>query len=178
MDLQYLRRLVKIFDDSAATELDIEEEGIRIKISKNAHNLNHDTQTQHIVHMQPFYPQQPMPQVQMPAAQPMQQPVQKAPEATITTAPAETPAITEDTSGMHEIKSPIVGTFYRAPSPDSDPFVQVGTHVTPGTTLCIIEAMKLMNEIESDVSGTIEKILVENGEPVEYNQAIFLVKPD
>jgi biotin carboxyl carrier protein len=79
---------------------------------------------------------------------------------------------------LHEIRSPIVGTFYRAPAPDAEPFVQVGSHVTPGTTLCIIEAMKLMNEIQSDIAGTVVKILVENGQPVEYNQVLFLIEPD
>ncbi len=74
--------------------------------------------------------------------------------------------------------SPIVGTFYRAPSPDADSFVQVGQHVNAGDTLCIVEAMKLMNEIESDASGTIVKILVENAQPVEYNQPMFVIKPD
>ena len=76
----------------------------------------------------------------------------------------------------HEIRSPIVGTFYRAPSPDSDNFVEVGNMVSPGSVLCIVEAMKLMNEIEADVSGKIIKILVENGKPVEYNQPLFLIE--
>jgi acetyl-CoA carboxylase biotin carboxyl carrier protein len=77
-----------------------------------------------------------------------------------------------------EVRSPIVGTFYRAPSPNADSYVQIGQKVGVGTVLCIIEAMKLMNEIESEVSGTISKILVENAQPVEYNQVLFLVKPD
>jgi acetyl-CoA carboxylase biotin carboxyl carrier protein len=76
----------------------------------------------------------------------------------------------------HEIKSPIVGTFYRAPSPDASAFVDVGSKITPGTVLCIVEAMKLMNEIESDISGTIVKIVVESGKAVEYNQVLFLVE--
>jgi len=79
---------------------------------------------------------------------------------------------------LHEIKSPMVGTFYRAPSPGADPYVEVGDHVSAGQTICIIEAMKLMNEIESDVSGTVVDILVENAQPVEYNQTLFLIKPD
>ena len=76
----------------------------------------------------------------------------------------------------HEVKSPIVGTMYRAPSPDADSYVQVGQHVEAGTTLCIIEAMKLMNEIESDAAGKIIKILVENGQPVEYGQTLFILE--
>ena len=77
---------------------------------------------------------------------------------------------------MHEVRSPIVGTFYRAPAPDADPYVQIGDSVSTGGVLCIIEAMKLMNEIESDVSGKMVKILVENGKPVEYNQPLFLIQ--
>lgn len=77
---------------------------------------------------------------------------------------------------LHTIASPLVGTFYRAPSPDSPPFVEVGTKVEKGQVLCIIEAMKIMNEIESDVSGVIKKILVENGQPVEYGEPLFLVE--
>jgi acetyl-CoA carboxylase biotin carboxyl carrier protein len=89
---------------------------------------------------------------------------------------AVAPAAAEDKG--HTILSPIVGTFYRAPSPDADSFVQVGQHVNAGDTICIVEAMKLMNEIESDASGTIVKILVENAQPVEYNQPMFVIKPD
>ena len=91
------------------------------------------------------------------------------------------PAVAESPSTAdvkyHEIKSPIVGTFYRAPAPDADPYVEVGQVVQSKTVLCIIEAMKLMNEIESDVGGRITKILVENGQPVEYNQTLFLIEP-
>jgi acetyl-CoA carboxylase biotin carboxyl carrier protein len=75
------------------------------------------------------------------------------------------------------VKSPIVGTFYRSPAPDASPFVQVGSTVEVGSVLCIVEAMKLMNEIESDVSGKIVRILAENGQPIEYDQTLFLVEP-
>ncbi len=83
----------------------------------------------------------------------------------------------EETTHLHTITSPIVGTFYRAASPDSEPFVEVGTKVKKGQPLCIIEAMKLMNEIESDVDGVVVKILVENGQPVEYGEPLFLIEP-
>jgi acetyl-CoA carboxylase biotin carboxyl carrier protein len=76
----------------------------------------------------------------------------------------------------HQLKSPMVGTFYRAPSPGAPPFVEVGQAVTKGQTLCIIEAMKLLNEIESDVSGTVKAVLVENGQPVEYGQPLFTIE--
>ncbi|GBD89327.1 biotin carboxyl carrier protein of acetyl-CoA carboxylase [bacterium BMS3Abin04] len=79
---------------------------------------------------------------------------------------------------MHEIRSPIVGTFYRAPAPDADTYVQVGDRLSEGSVLCIVEAMKLMNEIESDVSGKVVKILVENATPVEYNQPLFLIEKE
>jgi len=85
-------------------------------------------------------------------------------------------AVVETPANLHEIKSPIVGTFYRAPAPDADSYVNIGDSVSSGSVLCIIEAMKLMNEIESDISGKIVKILVENGRPVEYNQPLFLIQ--
>ncbi len=90
--------------------------------------------------------------------------------------PAEKPAAS-DCPGCQEITAPIVGTFYRKPAPDAEPFVNVGDRVEKGQVVCIIEAMKLFNEIESEVSGVIKKILVEDGEPVEYGQPLFLVEP-
>ncbi|MFO7866118.1 MAG: acetyl-CoA carboxylase biotin carboxyl carrier protein [Candidatus Aminicenantes bacterium] len=86
---------------------------------------------------------------------------------------------TEETPGnnLHYVVSPMVGTFYRAPDPSSEPFIEIGEPVQPNQTMCIIEAMKLMNEIEADVSGVVEDILVKNGEPVEYGQKLFAVKP-
>ena len=91
--------------------------------------------------------------------------------------PAATGTQTEDTSGMITIASPIVGTFYRSPSPDADPYVDEGDYVKKGQVLCIVEAMKLMNEIESEVDGRVMKILAESTKPVEYGQALFLVDP-
>jgi len=93
--------------------------------------------------------------------------------------PVKSPYMTElqkEEEILHTITSPLVGTFYRAPSPDSSPFVEVGSKVEKGQVLCIIEAMKIMNEIESDVSGVIKKILVENGQPVEYGEPLFLIE--
>jgi acetyl-CoA carboxylase biotin carboxyl carrier protein len=95
-------------------------------------------------------------------------------------APAAAPgpdAVPAEEENLHSISSPIVGTFYRAPNPDADPYVKVGDFVEPGQTLCIIEAMKLMNEIESDVSGTVVRVLPENAQPVEYGENLFLVRP-
>jgi acetyl-CoA carboxylase biotin carboxyl carrier protein len=91
--------------------------------------------------------------------------------------PISTGTQTEDTTGMITIASPIVGTFYRSPSPDADPYVEEGDYVKKGQVLCIVEAMKLMNEIESEVDGRVTKILAESTKPVEYGQALFLVDP-
>ena len=99
-----------------------------------------------------------------------------------TTVPSSTPAtqqtVTPDTSGLLTITSPIVGTFYRSPSPDADPYVEEGDYVKKGQVLCIVEAMKLMNEIESEVDGRISKILAESTKPVEYGQPLFLIDPN
>jgi acetyl-CoA carboxylase biotin carboxyl carrier protein len=90
---------------------------------------------------------------------------------------AGAPAAPNDEEGLHAITSPIVGTFYRAPNPDAEPYAKVGDFVEKGQTLCIVEAMKLMNEIECDVSGTIVKVLPENAQPVEFGEQLFLVRP-
>ena len=97
--------------------------------------------------------------------------------APVAAAPAAAPAAVNENAGLLEIKSPMVGTFYRSPSPDSDVFVQVGQDVTADTVVCIIEAMKVMNEIQSEVKGKIKKILVDNATPVQFGQALFLVEP-
>lgn len=152
MDLNLIRKLVKLVDSSDVTDLEIEENGLRVKIAKKIRGVQSLTQPQILS------PAQTVPQI--PAAQ-------KAEESTSKEEPKEK---------HHEVRSPIVGTFYRAPAPDADPYVQVGDTVSQGSVLCIVEAMKLMNEIESDVSGKIVKILVENGKPVEYNQPLFLVQ--
>jgi len=159
MDLNYLRRLVKIFDDSKATDLEIEEDGISIKLSTKVQSQNVSYVTT--------------------APQQSTTPIVNNPIVEISSDKSEL-VVTENkaNSNLHTIYSPIVGTFYRAPSPESPSFVEIGSKVKQGDTLCIIEAMKLMNEIESDASGTIEKILVENGKPVEFNQPLFLIKAE
>ncbi len=149
MDLNLIKRLVKIVDTSGITDLEIEENGIRVKIAKKIR------QAQVVAE----------PQVSAQTAQ-AEVKVEEKPEQVEETIPVN----------LHEIRSPIVGTFYRAPSPDADDYAEIGDQVSPGTVLCIVEAMKLMNEIESDVSGKISKILVENGKPVEYNQPLFLIE--
>ncbi len=110
----------------------------------------------------------------LPPAPPL--PAQPAPAPAPAEAPKEAP-MGDDCAGCVEVRAPIVGTFYRAPAPDAPPFVKEGDRVEKGQVLCIIEAMKLMNEIESEVSGVVRKILVQNGEPVEYGQPLFLIQP-
>lgn len=153
MDLEYIRTLIQLIADSGVDEIEIEEEGKKIRVAKTRH---HNTS--------PGPASVQLDQYQI--AQPSPPPVQVPPPTVVSAQPK-----------LHEIKSPIVGTFYRAPSPDAAPFVEVGSLVQPGAVLCIVEAMKLMNEIESDTAGKIVKILVENGQPVEYDQTLFLVEP-
>jgi acetyl-CoA carboxylase biotin carboxyl carrier protein len=112
-----------------------------------------------------------------PAPHPASAPVPTPPAQTSAPASPATEAPKGDTNHYAEVKAPIVGTFYAAPSPDAPPFVKEGDRVQKGQVLCIIEAMKLMNEIESEVSGTVKKLLVSNGEPVEYGQTLFLIDP-
>lgn len=153
MDLNLIKKLIKLIENSEVTDLEIEESGTRIKVAKKTRVAQFPMQTA-----------------------PMQSQGSQMPPAEIKEIkPADSK---EDitSAGYHEIKSPIVGTFYRAPAPDADFYVQVGDMVATGSVLCIVEAMKLMNEIESDVSGKIIKILVENGKPVEYNQPLFLIQ--
>lgn len=154
MDLNLIKKLIKIFDSSEITDLEIEQEGFKIKIAKKIRTFRGGS-SPHLV----------LP----PAAADYEQGTDTSGKEKATETKVET---------NHEIRSPIVGTFYRAPAPDADPYVQVGDIVTKGSVLCIVEAMKLMNEIESDADGRIVKILVENGRPVEFNQPLFLVQPN
>ncbi|PID57933.1 MAG: acetyl-CoA carboxylase, biotin carboxyl carrier protein [Ignavibacteriae bacterium] len=152
MDLNEIKKLVKIVENSEVTELFIREGELKIKISKNSKQQN----------IIPQYIQ---------AEQPV---VQNLPEVVEET--KSEPELKSNDEDFHVVNSPIVGTFYRAPAPDADPYIQVGDIVSSGSVLCIIEAMKLMNEIESDVDGKIVEILVENGKPVEFNQPLFKIK--
>jgi acetyl-CoA carboxylase biotin carboxyl carrier protein len=154
MDLNLIKKLVRIVDTSEITDLEVEENGLRIKVAKKIRNYRADAQPQVII--------SPSPSTGQPALQ--------------TAVEVKSDPVAEAQTNLHEIKSPIVGTFYRAPAPDAESYVNVGDSVSPGSVLCIIEAMKLMNEIESDVSGKIVKILVESGRPVEFNQPLFLVQ--
>jgi acetyl-CoA carboxylase biotin carboxyl carrier protein len=151
MDLSYVKKLIKMVSESDIDEVEIEEEGKKVRVAKSPHR-----------HDPPSYG--PSQHGALPAP---------APLPAATPLPAAVPGLP---ANVREIKSPIVGTFYRSPAPDAAPFVEVGATIQSGSVLCIVEAMKLMNEIESDVSGKILRILVENGQPVEYDQPLFLVE--
>ncbi|HRE42179.1 MAG TPA: acetyl-CoA carboxylase biotin carboxyl carrier protein [Ignavibacteria bacterium] len=165
MDTNEIKKLLKIFDTSTATELVIDESGnggARIKISKNV-NIISGGGTLPATAGIPSQLSQMMPAVQTTSDA----------EETKTNTSQDVPLKNEN---LYEVKSPMVGTFYRSPAPDADAYVKVGDSISQGTVLCIIEAMKLMNEIESDVSGKIVKILVENATAVEYGQPLFLIE--
>ncbi len=158
MDLKDIQNLIKFVAKSGASEVKLETEDVKITIKTGS-----DTETT-IVQQMPMAPQ--MPQMAMPPAQP------------VATTPAEaTPAAVKEDSKYITVKSPIIGTFYRKPSPDKPLFVEVGQTIAEGDVLCIIEAMKLFNEIESEVSGKVVKILVDDASPVEFDQPLFLVDP-
>ncbi|MBC7186031.1 MAG: acetyl-CoA carboxylase biotin carboxyl carrier protein [Calditrichaeota bacterium] len=161
-----LRKLIKLVEDSDIEELEISSWGKSVRIRKFI--LDHR-------------PTSAAPQVRTEApvaVEQVQVPVPVPPAVQPTTATQELPAppAAVPAEDIIEIKSPMVGTFYRRPSPEAEPYVEVGDIISPGKVLCIIEAMKLMNEIESEVSGRILKILVENAQPVEYGQPLFQVQ--
>ncbi len=172
MDLKEVKQLIKIVETSDISEIEIEEEGKKLRItkrfpSKNGETVVIPTMPQTMPMMAPQAASAQMPQPSLPPAQ----------DQASTAAPAaESKTETERGKNIVEVRSPMVGTFYRAPSPDADPYVEVGQTVAVGQTLCIIEAMKLMNEIESEVNGKIVDILVENAQPVEFNQVLFLIE--
>lgn len=155
MDYNLIKKLVKVIEQSEISEFSVQEGDLKIKISKNG--------KQQV--MNPVY------------TQPVTEQVNNFVQPTSSLSKTEVTSPSETTnSNLHEVKSPIVGTFYSAPSPDSPSYVKVGDNVEEGSVLCIVEAMKLMNEIESDAKGRIVKILVENSTAVEYNQPLFVIE--
>ncbi len=147
MDIRKVKKLIELLEESDIAEIEIHEGEESVRISRATS------------------------QVTIAAPAPMAAPIAAAPVTTVAT---EAQAEAEEISG-HQVKSPMVGTFYRASSPEASSFVEEGQQVNVGDTLCIIEAMKILNQIESDKAGTVKKILVENGEPVEYNQPMFII---
>jgi acetyl-CoA carboxylase biotin carboxyl carrier protein len=168
MEIKEIRQLIKLVESADISEIEIEEEGKKVRISKNSKH-SAETVVMNPAHMVSYPPHPPG------VAQPL--PVGQELSAPSLTEAASVPAGAEAPAGeFHEVRSPMVGTFYSSPAPDADVYVEVGQNITVGQTLCIIEAMKLMNEIESDFGGKISKVLVENAQPVEYNQVLFLIE--
>jgi acetyl-CoA carboxylase biotin carboxyl carrier protein len=157
MDIKQIQELIKFVSRSGVNEVAIEQENFKITIKTN----------QTPVYVNAALPAAAAPQPVAPAAAPATTVEFKAPSA----------PVAEDTSKYITIKSPMIGTFYRSSSPDKPSFVNVGDEIGAGKVICIIEAMKLFNEIESEVSGRIVKVLVDNASPVEYDQPLFLVEP-
>lgn len=157
MDLKLIKRIIDLISESEVDEVSIEEGDFKIKVKK--------TGTQGNVAYT-------LPQAAATVPPPLPLAPQQAPEQ-----PAQEKAEPSAPNG-ETVKSPIVGTYYAAPSPDDPPFVKEGDKVSKGQTLCIIEAMKIMNEIDAEFSGTIEKILVSNAQPVEFDQPLFIIKKD
>ncbi len=161
MEYNEIKKLVKLVESSQINELEIEEENVRVRILKQADPPKGVSRSDLVV-------QTSEPQIER--------------QDTVTSAPRPAqpkPATVQaESKNIFEIKSPMVGTFYRAPSPEAPPYVQVGDRIKHGQELCIIEAMKLMNEIESETSGRIIEIAVENAQPVEFNQLLFKIEQD
>lgn len=158
MDLKQIKQIIELMKRSELTEFAVEEEGFKLKIRRGSNGLPIVSGLRGS--NPPFAASEATP---APAATPVVQP------AASSSAAAEEPGVTY-------IKSPMVGTFYRAASPESKPFVEVGAKVTESSVVCIIEAMKIMNEIQAEAKGTLLDVLVENGQPVEYGQRLFKLK--
>jgi acetyl-CoA carboxylase biotin carboxyl carrier protein len=157
MDIRKIKKLIELIEDSDVAEIEIHEGEESVRISRAS------SVQPPVIH-------------QVAAPYPAAAPAAPAAAAAASPQPAsEQPAAEEELSG-HVIRSPMVGTFYRASSPGSSPFVEVGDTVSSGDTLCIIEAMKILNQIETDTSGKVTRILVDNGQPVEYNQPLFVIE--
>ncbi|CAN7602157.1 acetyl-CoA carboxylase biotin carboxyl carrier protein [Paenibacillus sp. LjRoot153] len=162
--LSEIKELIKLVDQSSLQELEIENEGARLSIRKPNK-------------VEPMYVSAPVQHTYAPIGQPNYTNTAPAAAALEVPVTANGQAKQEDSS-LHKIVSPMVGTFYQSASPGSAPFVSVGSKVTDKSVVCIVEAMKLMNEIEAEVKGEIVEILVENGQLVEYGQPLFLVRPE
>lgn len=160
MNIKEIKELIEAVAQNGITDLEIERSGVKVRIRKEGQPV--------VVNPATASPAYAYSTGYAPAALPS--------EGTLVTATAPPPAEKEE-ENLFVVRSPIVGTFYRAPNPDASPFVKVGDTVEHGRVLCIIEAMKLMNEIEAEASGEIVKIYVENGEPVEFGQALFGIRP-
>jgi acetyl-CoA carboxylase biotin carboxyl carrier protein len=159
MDFDFLEKLIQSLDASSLDSIEIERGGTRIRLAKSPPAGSG-----------PVYaaPAVAAATAAAPAA---------APASAPTAAPAAAAQPTAPANNWVDVTSPMVGTFYRSPNPDASPFVEIGSRIAPGDNLCIIEAMKLMNELEAEVDGTVREICVANGQPVEYGQVLFRVQP-
>ncbi|MFI5104140.1 MAG: acetyl-CoA carboxylase biotin carboxyl carrier protein [Terriglobales bacterium] len=160
MNQKELKELIDFLIEKDISEFELERGDVKVRIKRGG-----DASAPVIAHAMPM------------ASMPVAMPGQPAPSAAPVPAASHTPSAPPAEEELHSVKSPIVGTFYEAPAPGSLPFVKPGDQVAAGQVLCIIEAMKLMNEIESDASGEIVKVLVNNGQPVEYGQPLFAIRP-
>jgi acetyl-CoA carboxylase biotin carboxyl carrier protein len=158
MDLKLIKNILDMIAESDVNEVSLEEGDFKIKVKKQS-------EVQQVTYSQPAAPQAPA------------QSAAPAQPSTTDTKPDQSESKEDEPDG-DVVKSPIVGTFYEAPSPDSDAFVKVGDTISKGDTLCIVEAMKIMNEIEAEFGGTVKKILVKDGTPVEFDQPLFIIKKD
>lgn len=172
LKVQEIRELIKLVDQSSINEFVYEHEDYKIKMKKNAAEKIIVAETAAPVAIAPV---QPKAVEQAAVSQPA---VKEVPKQAAENKPAEAAAASADTENLHKITSPMVGTFYQSPSPDADVYVKVGSKVTKDSIVCIVEAMKLFNEIEAEINGEIVEILVKDGQLVEYGQPLFLVKPE
>ncbi|PTL40473.1 acetyl-CoA carboxylase biotin carboxyl carrier protein [Alkalicoccus saliphilus] len=164
LKIQEIRELIKLIDDSSISEFKYEQNGAKVQLRKNSASGG----TVQIPQPEQSPPEAPA----EPPSAPVQQEVKPAAEE-------EKPQKEiSDSENLHKISSPMVGTFYSSPSPDADPYVKKGDKVKNESVVCIVEAMKLMNEIEAEIDGEIVEVLAENGQLVEYGQELFLVKPE
>ena len=164
MKIEEIKTIVKLMSENDLTEFKIEAEDMHLCIKRGGQNAN------------PIIAQTLSPVVAAPAAAPAAAPVAAAPVAAAPAAAPAAPAAPAAAPAGETIDSPIVGTFYRSSAPGVDAFVKIGSKVEPDTTVCIIEAMKVMNEIKAEKSGVIKEILAENGQPVEYGQPLFVIE--
>ena len=164
MNSKEIKELVEFLIEKDVTEFELERGDVKMRIKRG--------QQVQVVQA----PVAPMMSAPVMAPVPMPASMATSPTAPATPGPSA-PAAAAEEEGLHNVKSPIVGTFYESPSPGAPPFIKPGDHVATGQVLCIVEAMKLMNEIESDVAGEVVKALVANGQPVEYGQPLFAIRP-
>lgn len=162
----YIKKLIRLVEESRIESLEISTWGRKVKITQtnksSSNGSNHkDTALEQVVYAEPAITSGP-----------------SQTSASVPTTPTAAPAVSVESAKTVTIKSPMVGTFYAAPSPDAAPYVSVNQSVTLGQVVCIVEAMKLMNEIESEYSGRVVKVLAENGKPVEFGQDLFMIEPD